>query len=294
MVEGTPGDAFVAALHSEARPRFTDPAGLATTLATLYATAAAAYPDLTVAPATFAAELARRLAATASAAQLARTRIDHVYLAIACMGGDERAVQRVEAEFFAEVDNSAYRLRATRSQAEEVRAQLARLLFVSEPGREAGLASFSGRGDLGSYIRVIATRELVRMITKDRRTVAFDNASFLDHLSPVADPELRYLRDHYRADVDAAIRAALAGLDEEARALLRYSVIDGWNVDRIAELYGVHRATAARRVAAAREQLGESIRAELAARLEISTDEVDSIVRLVQSRVDVSLARLLG
>jgi RNA polymerase sigma-70 factor, ECF subfamily len=76
--------------------------------------------------------------------------------------------------------------------------------------------------------------------------------------------------------------------------LLRYSVIDGWNVDRIAELYGVHRATAARRVAAAREQLGESIRAELAARLEISTDEVDSIVRLVQSRVDVSLARLLG
>jgi hypothetical protein len=36
------------------------------------------------------------------------------------------------------------------------------------------------------------------------------------------------------------------------------------------------------------------LRTELVARLAISADEVDSVVRLVQSRVDVSLARLLG
>jgi len=90
------------------------------------------------------------------------------------------------------------------------------------------------------------------------------------------------------------MRAALAALPEQPRALLRYSVVDGWTVDRIGALYGIHRATAARRVAAAREELGALIRAELAARLAISVDEVDSIVRLVQSRVDVSLERLLG
>jgi RNA polymerase sigma-70 factor (ECF subfamily) len=268
-----PGDAYVAELHERAR---------------------AAYPDIAVDQPTFAAELARRVGTEASMEQLERTRIDHVYLAIACMAGDARAVERVEAEFFGEVDWSARRLRATRDQTDEVRSQLGRILFVSEPGREAGLAAYSGRGDLGSYIRVIATRELVRVISKGRREVAVADSSLFDQLSPVSEPELRYLRERYRGDVDTALRAALAGLSEESRALLRYSVIDGWTIDRIAALYGIHRSTAARRVTGARDELGDAIRNELATRLAVSTDEVDSVVRLVQSRVDVSLARLLG
>jgi RNA polymerase sigma-70 factor (ECF subfamily) len=109
----------------------------------------------------------------------------------------------------------------------------------------------------------------------------------------MSDPELAYLRDRYRTDVDAAMRAALVGLGEQSRALLRYHLIDGWSIDRIGALYGVHRATAARWTAAAREELGVAIRAELAKRLSISVDEVDSIVRMVQSRIDVSMARLL-
>jgi len=266
-----PGEALVAELHAKAR---------------------AVYPELTVDEATFAAELVRR--AGPDPAQLAKARVDHVYLAIACMAGDTRAVAKVEAEFFGEVEWSARRLRATRDQADEVRGQLGRLLFVSEPGREAGLASYSGRGDLGSYIRVIATRELVRVISKGRREVAVAESALFDQLSPASEPGLRYLRERYRGDVDTALRAALAGLSEESRAYLRYSLIDGWNIDRIAELYGIHRSTAARRVSAARDELGDAIRTELAARLDVSTDEVDSYVRLVQSRVDVSLARLLG
>lgn len=53
----------------------------------------------------------------------------------------------------------------------------------------------------------------------------------------------------------------------------------------------MHRATAARWVAAVREQLGERIREELARRLRV---DVDAIVHLVRSRVDVSLERVLG
>jgi RNA polymerase sigma-70 factor (ECF subfamily) len=131
-------------------------------------------------------------------------------------------------------------------------------------------------------------------MNKAHREVGVTDDAFLDMLSPGPDLELGYLRERYRADVDAAMRAGLAALAEQARALLRYSVVDGWSVDRIGALYGVHRATAARRIAAARIQLGAAIRSELAARLAISFGEVDSIVRLVQSRIDVSLERLLG
>jgi RNA polymerase sigma-70 factor, ECF subfamily len=286
-------DVFLAALHSDARPRFADTAALAVTLAGLRDAALAAYPDLAVDAATFAAELARRLGAAASPEQLARVRADHVHLAIACAAGDDHAIRRFEAEFLDEIDATAARLRASADQVDQVRAHLRRILFVTEPGRPAAVSEFSGRGDLRSYLRVMAMRELVRVIKRSRREVGVTDEAFLDMLSPATDPEFGYLREHYRADVDAAMRAAFAVLADEARALLRYSVVDGWSVDRIGALYGVHRATAARRIAAARAELGAAIRAELAARLAISIDEVDSIVRLVQSRIDVSLERLL-
>jgi RNA polymerase sigma-70 factor (ECF subfamily) len=287
-------DVFLAALDADARPRFDRGGALAATLGQLRAAALAGYPEIAVDAATFAAELARRLGRAATPEQLARVRADHVHLAIACAAGDERAIRRFEVELIDEVDATAGRLRARTDQADEVRGQVRRILFVSEPERPAAMREYSGRGDLRSYLRVIATRELVRMINKGHREVGVDDDAFLDMLSPASDPELGYLREHYRADVDAAMRAALAALDDQARALLRYSVVDGWTVDRIGALYGVHRATAARRIAAARAQLGVAIRAELAARLAITTDEVDSIVRLVQSRVDVSIERLLG
>jgi RNA polymerase sigma-70 factor (ECF subfamily) len=285
--------AFLVALVDEARPRFEGAATLAATLTLLRDAALAAYPDVVVDAATFAAELARRLGGAASPEQLARVRADHVYIAIACAAGDPLAIRRFEAEFLDEVDASARRLRALPDQAEDVRGHLRRILFVGEPGRPAALYEFSGRGDLRSYLRVIATRELIRVINKAHREVGVTEDVLVAMLSPASDVELAYLRERYRADVDAAIRAALAALADEPRALLRYSVVDGWSVDRIGTLYGIHRATAGRRVAAAREELGAAIRAELAARLAISIDEVDSIVRLVQSRIDVSLERLL-
>ena len=67
-----------------------------------------------------------------------------------------------------------------------------------------------------------------------------------------------------------------------------------WSNAGIGRAYDVHRATAARWVAAVRTELGDRIRSELAARLKIAEDEVDSIVRLVKSRVDVSLERVLA
>ena len=287
-------DVFLAGLHDDARPRFEKTAALTATLASLRDSALAVYSDLDVDPATFAAELARRLGTAATPEQLARVRADHVHIAIACAAGDERAIRRLEAEFLDEIDATAGRLRASPDQVDEVRAHLRRILFVSEPGRPAALSAFSGRGDLRSYLRVMTTRELVRVINKSRREVGVTDDALLDMLSPATDPELDYLRERYRADVDAAMRAALAALPDQPRALLRYSMVDGWTVDRIGALYGVHRATAARRVAAARDELGAAMRAELAARLAIAIDEVDSIVRLVQSRIDISLERLLG
>jgi RNA polymerase sigma-70 factor, ECF subfamily len=285
---------FVATLDGDRRARFADAGALAAVLVRLRADAVAAYPDITVDAATFARELARRLGELATPEQLAVVRADHVHLAIACAGGDEVAIRRLESEIFDEIAMTGARLKARPQLVDEVRSQVRRLLFTAEPGRQASVSTFSGRSDLRGYVRVVATRELARLIDKDRRMVAFDDDAMINIVAPTDGPELGLLRERYKSEVDAAIRAALVGLPGPSRALLRYSVVDGWSIDRIAALYGIHRATAARRVNAARDELAATIRKELAARLAISVDEVDSIVRLVQSRIDVSLERLLG
>jgi RNA polymerase sigma-70 factor, ECF subfamily len=285
---------FVATLEAELRPRFTDTAQLEGILQRLRADAIAAYPEIGVCADVFVRELARRLGELATPEQLEAVRAGHVHLAIACATGDDAAIRRLETDVFDELKITGARLRARSELVDDVRSHVRRLMFTAEPGRQAAVSTFSGRSDLRSYLRVVVTRELARLIDKDRKMVALDDQAIVGLVAPTDGPELGVLRERCRPQVDAAIRAALVGLAESPRALLRYSVVDRWSVDRIAAIFGIHRATAARRVNAARDELATAIRSELATRLAIGIDEVDSIVRLVQSRIDVSIERLLG
>ena len=294
-VEVSLAKSFSDALHGAVRERFdADPRAVTQALDTHWDAAREAWPTITVAGERFASELARRLGPTASPDALTRTCATDVYLAIACADGDQAAIRRFEETVLREVDLAGTKLRATPDQAAEVKANLRRVLFVDEPKRPAATREFSGRGSLRAYVRVMATRDLIRAINKGRREAPIGDQDIVDRLAPHHDPELSILRAQYHGVVDDAMRAAVAGLDERTRALLRYQLVDGWTVDQVGKLYGVHRATAARWIATARETVGDTIQAELAKRLSIDKNEVASIIRLVQSRVDVSLDRLLG
>ena len=258
------------------------------------AAASARWPAFAIDPARFANELVRRLGAELTPELLAAIRVDDVYLAIACCDGIRAAVEHLDAACSHEVEIAAKKLRATNDQADEMRGRLRQLLFTAEPERAAALATFAGRGDLRGYVRVIATRELIRMINRGRKEVALDEEVMLDGLGITSDPEISTMRRRYGADVDAALRAALAAIDDRSRALLRYAMIDGWSTTRIGTAYGVHRGTVARWLADIRASLGERIRAELATRLALPADEVTSVVRMVQSRIEISFERLLA
>jgi len=253
-----------------------------------------AWPGLAIAADRFGGELARRLGGEVSIARLEAVKASDVYLAIACGDGDEPAIVACSAIITKEVGIAASKTSATPAQAAEVAANLRRVMFVDEPPRPAAVREFSGRGDLRSYVRVMAIRDLVRAVARGRREVPTDSDDLLDRLVPTHDPELSFLRAQYRDVVDDAMRAAISSLDDRGRALLRYQLVERWNVDQVGRAYNVHRATAARWIAAVRDELGDKIRGELAARLRVTVDEVDSIVQLVRSRVDVSLDRMLG
>ena len=76
--------------------------------------------------------------------------------------------------------------------------------------------------------------------------------------------------------------------------MLRYHHVDGLNIDEIAAIYRVHRVTAFRWLEKAKEQLVKVTHEQLRARLKVTPGELDSVLRMIQSQVHLSLIRNLG
>lgn len=283
--------AFVAGLTADAS-RFA-PATSAM-LVERFEAARAAWPAIELSRVEFARDLARRLGKDASPEALATCRTADVYVAIAAVAGDAVATKQVIELLARELQFAARETRATEDQCNEVRGELHRLLFTTEPKRTAAAASYAGRSALATFLKVMATRELVRAVQRGRRETPHDDDQLFSLITPGSDPELAIFRARYHDGVEKAIRTALGKLVGRSRAVLRYQLVDGWSIDRIGQVYGVHRATAARWLEDAREELGALIRTEVGAQLGITVTEIDSIIRLVQTRLDLSLSGLLA
>jgi RNA polymerase sigma-70 factor (ECF subfamily) len=258
-----------------------------------HADAQRAHTDIAISQADFIDEIKRRLADNLTEHVMTTCHTGDIYVMIAASRGDPRAVAVVEEQLAIDLAAAAQRTNARPDQVADARGVVRELLFTETPDRVAAAKSYAGRGDLSGFLRVIATRELIKIVQRGRREAPHEQDELLGLLSTGGDPELSMLREKYREGVTACVRDALGKLDDRSRTLLRCQLVDGLNVDKVGALYGVHRATAARWIADAREELGKLIRAEVATQLKIDRDEVDSIVRLVQSRVELSLARLM-
>jgi RNA polymerase sigma-70 factor (ECF subfamily) len=107
-------------------------------------------------------------------------------------------------------------------------------------------------------------------------------------------PEVALLKARYAGAFQRALDQALAELTVRERNLLRLHFVDGMSVDKLGVAYNVHRATAARWIRAARDGLMDRVRARLRAELRLPVSEIDSLVALVQSQLEVSLSQALG
>jgi RNA polymerase sigma-70 factor (ECF subfamily) len=108
----------------------------------------------------------------------------------------------------------------------------------------------------------------------------------LDALIPPGDPALSQIKNEAAAHVRAAFLEALGELERRERTALRMHLLDGLTVDEVAPVFQIHRATAARWIAAARDRLLSIARRKLEARLALDRGEVDSLIRLARSRLD--------
>jgi RNA polymerase sigma-70 factor (ECF subfamily) len=70
--------------------------------------------------------------------------------------------------------------------------------------------------------------------------------------------------------------------------------LDGATIDEIAAVYEVHRSSAARWIAESRAAILEHTRRLLQERLKGTASEIESILRLVDSRLDISARYFWG
>ncbi len=184
------------------------------------------------------------------------------------------------------------RSRVPRSWADEIGQRLRTRLLVAEDGRPH-VHRYSGRGPLRAWLRVAALRTGLDLLRRQGREQTLEER-VMDAAPASADPELRFLRDHYTDQFKQALSVSMAALPERDVRLLKMRILDDLNIDQIGTLHGVHRATAARWLDGAREALGKGVRNHLEKELAVDRDDLDSIFRLIRSRIDLSLDRRLG
>jgi RNA polymerase sigma-70 factor (ECF subfamily) len=215
-------------------------------------------------------------------------------LALACAAGHRAALAELDRRFTPEIASALRRVDPSPAFVDEaLQAVRERLLLRSERG-EPRIASYSGTGPLGGWLRAVAVRVALNLRRGGLPQVPLDE-KLADGLSLDAPgPELSLIARQYREAFQEAFRAALAELSDKEVNVLRLHYVAGISLDQLGETYGVHRATIARWLASSKEQLLLGTQRELQARLRVSADEFRQIIDMVRSQLVLTLTRALG
>lgn len=228
-------------------------------------------------------------------AAVAALQLVDLYLACACLGDASQAIVDFEVAVRGTL-RAVFRGVTSRGvDPEDLQQRLFQRLFVADGERSPRIADYTGRGSLRGWVKVAATRlriDAERKRGDKARSLEADDAHLMT-LAEGGDGELSFLKAQYRQEFKRAFQGALAALAPKERNLLRLTVVEGISATKIARLYNVHRATAKRWLVGARVELLKGTRDRLLEALRIENDEFESIVRMIQSNLEVSMARIL-
>lgn len=216
-----------------------------------------------------------------------------LYLVAGCARGDRHALVQLRARYFDVLGGMFHRMNMSPAHVDDLWQVLSGQLLVGAGGQPPRIVRYAGAGQIAVLVRVAATRQAVKLRRKTQRDEPGD--SWFDALpASAADPESSFMKREHRAAVKEELAAAVMRLTPQQRMLLRLHFIERMTVDAIAALCSVHRATAARRVASAKELLVTRVRRALVARWQLSERDLPALASLVASQLDLSLPRLLA
>ncbi len=259
-------------------------------IAALVPEAAAAWPGVAVPAddviAAFEAKLADDEPPALTAGNLAE-----LYLALGCARGDAAAIAAFDRAYLDVVPAALASMRLPGATVDDIRAAVRDKLLLADAGQPPRVVDYAGRGRLRGLVQVTATRLAIDRIRHESREQELP----ADHqLAAVGDLELSLIKAQYRAAFVTGFTEAVGKLERRDRNVLRLHLLGGVTLEQLAQMYGVHRATVVRWLAAAREALYSATRERVAAELHAPSEELDEMFALVRSRVELSVERLLA
>ncbi len=274
--------------YLQQRPDAAEDAALEERLAAHVRAASLRWPSLRIAEEELAAALA---ALPESVHALSDEAVAELALALACARGEAPALALFEGEYFRGAEAALASMKLDADVRDEVRQEVRRKLLVAEGGVPK-IVGYAGRGTLHGLVKVVATRTALSLLR--RRGVESPGDEALLDVEGEADPELSFLKAHYRAAFRAAFEEAVHALAPRERNLLRLHFLRNVTLEALAAMYGVHRATIVRQLAKIRDELDRLTRKGLRERLGgADAREIAEVMELVRSRFDVSVERLL-
>jgi len=242
----------------------------------LWAIGRAAWPELDAPRAAFDACAAR-------AGGGGELRADDLYLACACATGDAAAIAALEGAHAASLQAVVARF-ARSADGDELRDLIRLRLCLGEPGVPPKIAAYGGRGRLETWLRAAALRVCLAAIRDEEPAPP----ALVDRID---DAELAVIEARYRSAFRAAFAAAVARLSQAKRLVLELALGHRLTIDQLGIALGIDRATAAQRLASARQGLRAATMAELRASLALDETAFGTLERQVDTLVDVAPAR---
>lgn len=263
-------------------------------LARLFQLGREAWPSLPLPLEAFTRHVVRHLPARGGSESLhAALHGADLYLACACMERVPGAAAAFQASYGATVEAALRGQNVPPCERGELTQAFWEKLLVGRAGVAAKMGDYSGRGPLGGWVRVAAVRAALNFHEQKRSDPLGPGAAGEGLREPATpDPELAFLKAHYRDEVQQALKDALAGLGADERNVLRLHFLDGLSTEQIAAVYGVHRATVARWVKRGRETLLTGTHQLLMQRMRIGRGEAESIIGIVRSQLGLALGSL--
>lgn len=252
------------------------------------ARAAAERPGLRLDAGAFAAAVGERLRPDEPPeSQLRALHAGDLLLALLAAAHDGPALALFEREVAARIPALLAPHAALAPLGEQIAQDVRAALLLAGPDGRPRLLGYSGRSPLLAWVRVVAVRQGLRARRAEQRRARHEEAA--PEPLPALDPERDLMRLQFRAAFDRACRAALAALPARERLLLKLRHQDGLSIDKLAVVYGQHRATAARQLAQARRALLDGTRARLREALGLGEAELEEALRSARSQLSVSL-----
>ena len=255
----------------------------------LLAVARAAWPQVAVDDATFAAFVAD----VAPGTPPGELDLPTLYIACACLRDDAGALAAFERAYLSKIPEFLSRITNDPASIDEI-CQLLRIkLFVGDGTTPPRITAYV-RGSFMAWLRVVVCRLAIDyMRARDRPMLGLDE-QMLEPRALASDPAMSLIKEQYRAQVSAMFGAALAALSPGDRTMLRLCFLDDLGLAEIGRIFHVSKSAVSRRLARCRASLLADVKRRLRAELRLNTAEIDSIMRLLASQLEISLRRLLA